>query len=56
MSKDNPHIVVYKNYGGLWIAEEYPNEEDAIEAYEKIVEMANVVILAKRIRKHAKGG
>lgn len=54
MSKEsNPHIVVYKPYGGLWQVTEYPFEEDAREAYGKLIELYVVVILAKRVRKHA---
>jgi len=51
--KSDPHIVVYKPYGGLWQVTEYPNEEEAREAYGKLAEKYGVTILAKRVKKYA---
>jgi len=52
----NPHIVISRQ-NGVWSVTEYPYEEEARAVYEKIEAegKADIVILAKRVRKHAIG-
>ena len=47
----DPHIVVHRILE-TWYVTEHPNEDHAREEFERLYDRVDVIILARRIRKH----
>lgn len=47
----DPHIVVHKVLE-TWHVEEFSYKDDAREVFNELVDLVDMVILAKRVRKH----